>query len=100
MVDAPFIRLATRVEWNSIVHDDRPITWDDADNQAGFRLDRRKAWCFIDGDLCELVSGTVACSGCVSDYEGVGAGCHECGHTGKRRVSTWVPYVAQPKGEA
>lgn len=59
----------------------------------------------IDGQVCMFVAYTTHCSGCAESDEGyfrgypydekagcvVGGGCHECGHTGKRRVREWVP---------
>lgn len=75
-----------------IHHDDRPITWEDADERAGFRLDRRKAWAFVEGALCETVSWTQSCSGCTYGFEKRGGGCHECGHHGVVRQAMWVPY--------
>lgn len=85
-----------------IVHNDRAMSWEEADKRAGFRLDRRKSWAFISRnddlgipELCEAISFTAACSGC-EDSESmypssVSGGCHECGYTGKRRQSCFVP---------
>ncbi|NPD16265.1 hypothetical protein HOY34_13780 [Xinfangfangia sp. D13-10-4-6] len=71
---------------------ERAITWPEADEMAGRRLDRRKAWAFIDGELCDCVSWTAACSGC-SDEVGAarGGGCSECGYHGVSRQAMWVP---------
>ncbi len=79
------IRGATTIVGGHIHHDDTPMTWHDADAAAGFRLDRRKSWAFIDGKLCETVSWSQNCSGCD------GMGCRECGYHGVSRRSTWVP---------
>lgn len=68
-----------------IQHHDRPSTYEKADKIAGFRLDRRKNYAIINGEVCEATSWTQECSGCN------GAGCDECGHTGRRRQSHWVP---------
>lgn len=40
---------------------------------------------------------TTACSGCYESTDGfptgdIGGGCDECGYTGKRRWSMWVPF--------
>jgi hypothetical protein len=61
-----------------------------------------------DGVAGYHVTFTTSCSGCceLGEYMGnahsypydskaqchVGAGCHECGHSGKRRFSHWVPF--------
>lgn len=84
-------RFETTIVDRRIIHDDRTISWDDADKRAGRRLDRRKAWAFVDGDLCEAVSWTQACSGCAYESEPRGSGCSECGHHGVTRESMWVP---------
>jgi hypothetical protein len=54
-----------------------------------------------------VVRWTGACSGCVSDEEcvshDIGAGCYECGYTGKRRREEWLPlaeFQPQEKGPA
>lgn len=89
------VRIKTAVVDQRIIHDDRPVSWADADKMAGRRLDRRKAWAFVEGELCELCSWTQACSGCSYGFEygsdNRGGGCHECGHHGVVRRSSWVP---------
>jgi hypothetical protein len=60
----------------------------------------------INGEACELARWTDSCSGCTETVDGhnvfeypidpkhgcfVGAGCPECGYTGKRRREFWVP---------
>ncbi|WP_172493493.1 hypothetical protein [Gluconobacter oxydans] len=92
----------------AIIHNDRAMTWEEADKRAGFRLDRRKSWAFIPDrhalgipELCEAISFTMACSGC-DDSESMycasaGGGCRECGYTGKRRQRCFAPYV--PAGD-
>lgn len=60
----------------------------------------------IDGELCRLAKWTDSCSGCFEFNEGIGlshwdmdkkhniylgSGCHECGYSGKKRHSMWVP---------
>jgi hypothetical protein len=76
-----------------IYHDDKPLTWEEADARAGRRLDRRKAWAFVKGQLCEAISWTQACSGCSYDngFDARGGGCEECGYHGVRRESMWLP---------
>ena len=86
-----------------IVHNDRAMSWKEADKRAGFRLDRRKSWAFIPDrhalgipELCEAISFTRVCSSC-DDTESMycaptGSGCRECGCAGKRREHCFVPY--------
>lgn len=60
----------------------------------------------INGEVCEIARWTSSCTGCFESEDGnpvgeysydhkamchVGAGCRECGHTGKRRIEMWVP---------
>lgn len=70
---------------------DRPSTYEIADGIAGRRLDRRCSYAIIKGDVCELVRFSMSCSGCNEGMGEKGAGCHECGYTGRSRVSQWVP---------
>lgn len=85
-------RLSSGVEGQEIVHVERPVAWDDADRIAGRRLDRRKNYAVIDGQVCSAISWTGKCSGC-SNFAGDerGFGCEECGYTGKVRQSYWMP---------
>lgn len=78
--------------------DDIPSTYDRADKIAGIKLDRRKKYAIINGEVCESASWTRPCSGCSCANEYPcdccierGAGCHECGYTGKRIESHWIP---------
>ena len=100
MVGRVIERLGTTVVEQSIIHNDRPVSWDDADKRAGRRLDRRKAWAFVDGDLCEAVSWTQACSGCVYGFEPRGGGCSECAQHGVVRRSMWVPAMLSKQGQS
>lgn len=84
-------RISTKIVNEEICHDDRPLSWNEADCRAGRRLDRRKAWAFIDGNLCKVASWTAACSGCSYSLELRGAGCSECGYRGVRRQGMWIP---------
>lgn len=68
-----------------IHYDDRPISWVRAEYLAGRKLDRRRNYAIVDGTICQSAQWTALCSGCD------GAGCHECGHTGKRRQACWIP---------
>lgn len=79
----------------------------EAEKIAKKRLDRRKIYATTDdGKPCEytdglifiISTGTTVCSGCSCDTEygcsccvEKGSGCPECGYTGKRRHSTWIP---------
>lgn len=65
---------------------DTPAAWEEADKLAGKRVDRRRAYCILRDELCELATGTDECSGCY------GQGCHECGYQGKRRQGMWWPH--------
>jgi len=90
-------RMETQIIDGFVFHDDRPMTWPDADLKAGQRLDRRKSWAFVEGKLCEAVSWSGACSGCYEGYDGDsarGGGCDECGYQGRARNSAWVPTIA------
>lgn len=82
--DAGFIR-----------YDESPSTYEEAERIVGHRLDRRKAYCIINGQVCESASWTQCCSGCADDRENVscdrGMGCHECGYQGVVRTSMWFP---------
>ncbi len=76
-----------------IDYDDTPIPWEEADRLAGQRVDRRRSYAFIDGQLHRSISYTAVCSGCSSGdpYDGRGGGCRECGHRGVRRHYVYVP---------
>ncbi|WP_454917325.1 hypothetical protein [Xanthobacter sediminis] len=78
-----------------IHHDDRPCSWERGDELAGRWLDRRRVYAVIDGEVCDLVTWSAPCSGCceglwLSDAAR-GAGCRECGFTGRRRRAQFVP---------
>lgn len=102
--------------------DIRPVHWSDAEVYIGHRLDRRRRYAIgptwnpnKTGEvLLELISCTYNCSGCceLGDYGSgshlyrwdakahclVGAGCKECGYTGKRRNSYWIDYTSAEVG--
>ena len=80
-------RLGSSVDKDGYIHyDDRPRTYEEAEKLLGESLDRRRNYAIIDGQVCEG-SGwfSQVCTGCE------GCGCDECGYTGKRRTSYWVP---------
>lgn len=88
-------RVGTTIEGQVIQHDDRPCTWERGDELAGRRLDRRRRYAVIEGEICELMTWTTYCTGCC---EGIwlsenarGSGCPECGWTGRRRRAQFVP---------
>ncbi len=91
MSGSVIVRGETTIEDGLICHDDQPLSWVEADERAGRRLDRRKSWAFVEGGLCESVSWSQSCSGCTYGFEERGAGCPECGHQGRVRKSMWVP---------
>lgn len=57
---------------------------------ASLGLDRRRKYARIGSELCQLATWTHGCSGCVAQ-DGSYFGCRECGYTGKRRTSMWLP---------
>lgn len=84
-------RQRTRIVDGMIVHDEREIAWLRADRIAGRRLDRRKNYIIIKGQVCSLVTWTDRCSGCSQGHEDRGGGCRECGYRGVVRRSVWMP---------
>ena len=62
-------------------------------------LDRRRSYGWYGDTLVANVWVTGECSGCACDCGGGypcshgSAGCHECGHTGKRRLPTPDPII-------
>jgi len=85
---------------------DVPSTYEKATVLSGRRLDRRKNYAIIDGQVCELAEWTESCSGCTELVDGqntlgypihkkhgcaIGGGCEECGYHGVVRDSSWVP---------
>jgi len=81
----------------NILHDDCPATYEQAESITGYKLDRRKSYAIIEEEVCELISWSQCCSGCSYGGEEAGsilprgAGCDECGYTGRRRLSQWIP---------
>ena len=85
----------------------KEITAIEAEKIVGLRLDRRKKYATTENGktdgttgaiIFELAKWTSPCSGCSCECEygceycgKAGGGCHECGYTGKRRNSFWVP---------
>lgn len=80
-------------ERGRIHYDDRPQSIEHAELIAGRRLDRRRNYAIINGEVCEAAWWTQECSGCD------GGGCDECGYTGKRRTGAWVPLTPNAQGE-
>ena len=81
-----------------IHYDDRPSTYEAAEQLAGRRLDRRRNYAIIDGRVAESARWSQACSGCYQGREiesGVGLGCSECGYTGRRQSGSWLPLLEQ-----
>ena len=93
----PIIRHGTSVSDDGVIsHDDRPLPWEEADRIAGRRLDRRRSWAVINGQICSLIRWTEQCTGCSDGHAPVGSGCHECGYTGRRRHGYWMPINGEP----
>lgn len=94
-------RRATTVRDGCIEHDDRPSTFDRAEAICGHRLDRRKRYAIIDGDVCTIVQWSDTCSGCYErdhdypDHNARGMGCPECCYRGRVRRSQWVPMLSE-----
>lgn len=94
-------RGTTIADGGVIVHDDVPTTFAAAEKIAGRRLDRRKNYAIIDGQVAESCIWSQACSGCYEGYDSVSAtgnGCSECGYTGRRRLGQWLP-LTELEGE-
>lgn len=75
---------------------DEPSTYEAAEAIAGHRLDRRKNYAIIDGEVRVEERWSSACSGCAETPEGHwqdhrGIGCDECGYTGRRRGGMFLP---------
>jgi len=84
-----------------IHYDDRPATYGQAEKIAGRRLDRRRNYAIIDGEVAEAISWSQACTGCYEGYDSynaTGNGCDECGYTGRRRQAHWVPLLTSNAG--
>lgn len=100
-----------QIDTDAQILDERVTTWREAESIAKERLDRRRAYMvrtMSDGakHLRVRVIHTSECSGCfeAGEYMGlahqypwderaqchVGAGCGECGYTGKRRTEWWI----------
>lgn len=95
-------RFETTVDNDGVIsHDDRPSTFEAAEKIAGRRLDRRKNYAIIDGQVAESCMWSQACSGCYEGYNSAtarGFGCDECGYAGRRRHGAWVP-LSSKEGE-
>lgn len=106
MTAPPKIRHGHEITQQGHIHyNEIPITWDHADELAGFRLDRRRRWCFIDGKPFYSVSWSQHCSGCtqypeMSDPPEKGLGCSECGYQGRVKASAFIPYSRKVSEEA
>jgi hypothetical protein len=85
--------------------DSREVSVFRAELLAGKRLDRRRKYAVIDGEVCLAASYVDTCTGCYESSDGypagdylrdkngvvLGAGCSECGYTGKRTHTFWHP---------
>ena len=85
------------IDENGLIHyDDQQATFEQAEAIVGRKLDHRRNYAIIDGNVCECATWTAPCSGCAPDSEPGsseedGCGCSECGYTGRVRRSQWVP---------
>lgn len=68
-----------------IVYDEHPSSFAEAEKLAGHRLDRRRNYCLINGQVTTAYSWPQECSGCE------GHGCRERGYNGTVRVHMWLP---------
>ena len=78
-------------------NEDIPSTYEASEKICGVRLDRRRNYAIINGEVCSFHSWTRPCSGCSCDGEYPctccverGAGCDWFGHTGKQREGFWL----------
>ena len=89
------------------------LSWQEAEDLSGQRLDRRRKYAidwddeYFPGAILSYGEWTASCTGCHETFEGhevgtyprdkngvsIGAGCSECGYTGKRRHGYWSPYI-------
>lgn len=88
----PIERRGYHVDDKGHIHyDEAPTSWDRIDAIAGRRMDRRKSYAIIDGEVCSMVRWTARCSGCSEGHESPGSGCEECGYHGVVRNGAWAP---------
>lgn len=74
-------------------------THDEIEKEMAVKLHRSRSYLIANDDMfgthvLVIARATVTCSGCARDIEyspGPGIGCEECGYTGKRVWSQWVP---------
>lgn len=86
MAGSVFTRHGHTIDDSGRIHyDESPCSWEEADKIAGRRLDRRRAYAVIDGEVHGLVRWTAKCSGCD------GGGCTECGYHGVVRDGAYCP---------
>lgn len=93
-------------EAGRIHHDDVAATWEQADALAGRRVDRRRSYAIMGGELHELVRWSQPCTGCFEapectsyDMETTkGHGCVECGWTGRVRLGAFAEYLIAEAG--
>ena len=79
----------------SITISDQPSTYEAAEKIADHKLDRRRCYAIIEGDVHCLARWSSACTGCCDDNEYsapyAGGGCPECGYQGRIINSMWIP---------
>lgn len=80
------IRLFVEVCRDGIInYIEEPITYSEGEEFCGFKLDKRKNYCIVEGKMCESIEWSQECSGCD------GGGCSECGYHGRSAKGMWYP---------
>lgn len=72
------------------------LTHDQAQHLTAHRLDRRKNYALIEGELHEQATWSQACTGCYeghNTFSSRGNGCDECGYQGRVRTGAWIPVL-------
>lgn len=92
-------RLEVFIRDGEVHSTDVPSSYEAAEALAGRRLDRRRCYAIMDGEVLELLRLSTGCPGCCDEAwlyaDARGFGCDECGHTGRRRWGHWVPLGAR-----
>ena len=87
-------RLRTRIDKHGAIrHTERASTFAEAEQRHGSRLDRRRNYAIIRGQVCVISTWTATCTEYSEDSygSGYGYGCTACQQTGRARQSMWIP---------